>query len=231
MITAEELRLEELRQRYLELIERPDVFPARKNWEFISAHSMEGLAVALYRKYLAALTIDDNDREQLHDIAIEEFPKYIATVNMAEAAEALYGDIHTARNETLALIRANGLFDANHLIKLIDEGELDFALQVLDVYKPEYDFADIEPMEMLLTRFDCLPMTGRIESRHGIFGSSEKYICPDGHVNPAESEYCKHSDCGKNARGLTEAQEKSILAFSKRITALKSLLSKMEQPS
>ena len=53
IITDEQLKTEELRLRYLELIDKPDVYPTRANWQFITSHAMAGLGSALYRKYLA----------------------------------------------------------------------------------------------------------------------------------------------------------------------------------
>lgn len=224
MITAEELRIEEIRLQYLELIDKPDVFPTRKNWDFIIKNAMRGMALPLYRKYLTAITIDDNDREELHDIAIEKFPEYIRMANREEALQAIYSDIVTAPFETQKLLRENCLFDADYLIDLIEAGELNFALSVIDCYKPEYTEIDLEAIEELLEIIERLPDVGTIESRNGIFGVSEKYICPDGHVNNADVEFCTHSGCGKDIRGLTSQQEDKVLALSRRFAALKSLL-------
>lgn len=226
MITAEELRIEELRLKYLDLIERPDVFPTRANWQFITSNAMTGLARKLYDKYLTALTIDDNDREHLHDIAIEEFPKFIAAVARPEAIDAIYSDISTDPVAAASLIRDNKLFDADKLRELVEDGDIGFAISLLDVYQPDYSAEDVGAMEALMECIDSLPQVGMIAQKSGLFGSSEKYICPDGHTNPADAEYCQHSGCGKNARGLTEAEEKNIAVFSHRLYALKSLLRK-----
>ena len=227
MISAESLKAEELRLKYLRLIERPDVFPTRANWEYITQQKMPGLAQALYGKYLMALTVDDNDRELLHDIAIEEFPKFIGAIDVKEASEALYGDVTTLPEYTATLIRENGLFDAERLASLIDDGELNFVFSVIDVYKADYREEDLPAMELLMEKIDALPRLGSIEQRSGIFGKTEKYICPDGHVNSADTEYCHHAGCGKNARGLTEKQEAAIENYAGRVEALRSLIERM----
>lgn len=228
-ISADELRTEEIRLKYLNLLERPDVFPTRGNWKFIASNSMQGMARLLYQKFLTALTIDENDREQLHDIAIEEFPEYISAIDRTEAIDALYSDVTTVSDITVDIIRRNNLFDAKSLLKLIETGHTDIAVQILDVYQPSYSESDIRPMEKLLERIDRLPRIGYIEHRSGIFGASEKFICPDGHSNPADTEYCTHAGCGKNARGLTEPQEYAINLLSNRIEALKELLKKKKE--
>lgn len=223
-ITAEELRVEELRLRYLELIERPDVFPTRANWQFISSHAMRGLGHALYHKYLSALTIDDNDREELHDIAIEEFPKYLRCIDRDEALEVIYTDLVTAHDATLEIIRELNLFDADYLINQLDCDELSKVMAVLDVYQPSYEARDIEPMKELLERLQSLPETGSVMQVSGLFGSSLKYVCPAGHKNPPETEFCTHPGCGLNRHGLTRDDVAKIAVFGNRVKALESLL-------
>ena len=222
MISAEELRVEELRQRYLELIERPDVFPTRANWEFIISHAMQGLGHHLYKKYLTAIAVDDYERHELHDVAREMFPSYLSAIDREEALEVVYGNIEANRDVAAELIRRNSLFDAEYLIGLIEDGDIDFALKVVDVYQPEYDEEDLEAMKELMERIDELPHTGAVERRHGLFGSPEKYICPEGHTNPSDAEYCRH--CGKNLRGLNKEQEDAVGVFAKRVAALRRLI-------
>lgn len=223
-VSAEQLKIEELRLRYLDLIQRPEVFPTRANWEFITAHAMHGLGHALYRKYLMALTIGDADREELHDIAIEEFPKYLRVIPRQEAVDVMYSDFSTAPEASLELIREAGLFDADSLIEILNEKGPKLVMALLDVYQPDYSEADVEPMKALLSRLENLPLRGGIQEVSGVFGSSKKYVCPNGHKNSPEVEYCSHSGCGLNAHGLTKEQVDAVEHFRLRIRALISLL-------
>ena len=223
-ITAEQLKIEELRLRYLDMIARPDVFPTRANWQFTSRNRMHGLGHALFAKFIAALTVDEVDREELHDIAIEEFPAYLQSIDRDEALDVAYSGIHSAPAEVSAIIHDCMLFDADYLLNLLDNDELPLVMQLLDSYQPEYSPADMEAMSLLLERLQNLPDLGHIEMRQGIFGMSEKYVCPAGHVNAADAEYCGHSGCGLDARGLTEAQEKALDDYTNRVGALRSLL-------
>jgi len=226
-VTAEELKVEELRLRYLQLIERPDVFPTRANWQFIASHAMRGLGHALYHKYLSALTIDDNDREGLHDIAIEEFPKYLKCIDREEAIEVIYSDLVTAPEASMEIIRELNLFDANYLINMLNYGELSKVMMILDVYQPSYDAHDLEPMKELLERLENLPKVGVIQDVSGLFGSSRKYVCPAGHKNSPDIEYCSHPGCGMNKYGLTKADEAKIQIYRNRVSALDSLLTQI----
>lgn len=224
MITADQLKIEELRLRYLELIGRPEVFPTRANWRFITANRMRGLARGLYGKYLTALTIDEVDRQELHDVAIEEFPEYIKSIDRCEAVEAVYSDIYTAPDATCGLIRDAGLFDALEIMRLVEDGDLAMAFRLLTAYKSEYDATDLAPMQRLVDMLENRTPTGGIREHRGIFGVSEKYICPSGHTNPPDTEYCTHSGCGLDARGYTREQAEAITTLSRRTDALRELL-------
>lgn len=224
MISADQLKIEELRLRYLELIGRPEVFPTRANWKFITANRMRGLARALYGKYLTALTIDEVDRQELHDVAIEEFPGYIKAIDRDEAVEAVYSDLYTAPDAACGLIHEAALFDAVEIMRIAEDGDLDMAFRLLTAYKSEYDASDLDPMQRLVDMLDNRPPAGGIREQRGIFGVSEKYICPAGHVNPADAEYCTHSGCGLDARGYTRDQAEAITTLARRTDALRELL-------
>ncbi len=223
-VSAADLKIEELRLRYLGLIARADVFPTRANWQFIASHKMRGLGHGLYLKYLTALTIDDNDREPLHDIAVEEFPKYLRCIDRKEAVDVIYSDLVTAPEATLEIIREQNLFDAESLSNMLDEGELTKVMYLLDVYQPSYEDYDLGPMKTLLMKLDSLPETGGVRQVDGLFGSSMKYICPAGHKNPSDTEYCTHSGCGLDAKGLTQSDHAKIELFRNRIKALEGLI-------
>ncbi len=222
-ISAEQLRIEELRQRYLQLINRPDVFPTRANWQFITKTAMHGLADALYRKYLIALTTDDSDRHELHDAAVEEFPQYLASIDRSEAIAAVYSDLTTAPSESNELIRKLQLFDAREISILLDKGKISQAVDIIDVYQPEYSDKDLEQMKSLAMRLSHLPTHGRIETIKGVFSSNQKYICPNGHRNSPDTVYCTNSSCGLDTHGLTESQNEKIQTYNNRVKALESL--------
>ncbi len=228
-VSAEQLKVEELRLRYLDMITRPDVFPTQANWQFISRNRMKGLGHALFDKYLMALTVGEVDREELHDIAISEFPGYLSSIDRSEALDVVYSGIVSAPDQVCALIHECRLFDADYLINLLDNDELGLVMRLIDSYQPEYDSRDLDSMAALLDRLQNLPDIGHIETRTGIFGNSEKYVCPRGHLNSPDTEYCTHGDCGLNARGLTERQEKALDDYCNRVDALRGLLEQSAQ--
>jgi len=222
IVSARELRTEELRLRYLSLLQRPDVYPTKVNWQYITESGMRGLCSLLYGKYLTALTIGDADRDDLHDVAVEEFPKYLANVEIGEACDAVYGDIDTMPDVSAGLIRDAGLFDAGHLLNILLNGQTEFVFKVIDVYRREYDSAQLVAMKRLADYLGNIPESGHYEQRHGIFGMQTKYICPNGHNNPADTVYCSH--CGLDIHGVPKDGYQKIEDFMRRIEALESLL-------
>lgn len=220
--SSQDIKTEELRQRYIELLKRSDVYPTKSNWRYISSSRMRGLCSLLYGKYLTALTIGEVDREELHIVAVEEFPRYLVNVDMKEAVEAVYGDVYTDPDAAVELICKCELFDAGRLVDLLSFGHLRIVMGIIEAYRREYDEVELLAMRRLVEMLDALPELGRIEARQGIFGRQTRYICPDGHSNPADNVYCSH--CGLDIHGLKENDYARIDSLKKRIEALESLV-------
>lgn len=52
----------------------------------------------------------------------------------------------------------------------------------------------------------------------------EKYICPNGHKNSKEEEFCNEEKCMQNIKGLTQKSVKKIEEFKLKIETLNDLL-------
>ncbi len=223
-VSSEDLRLECMRRRYCDLLAQPEVFPSSENWEFIISNRMAGLGEGLYRKFLVAQLLDEDSRCDYHDLAIANFPRYLKVVDRQYALEIVYADALTAPDAFISLIVDCELFDCDHISALIDEGNIDIAAELLKAYQPEYDGDVVDGMQYLLNRFRNLPLLGAIELRSGLFRSERRYICPDGHSNPCDVEFCECEDCGKDIRGLTREHQAMITDFEKRIAVLRDML-------
>lgn len=223
-VSCESLKAEELRLRYRELLRDPSVFPTGANWDYIIANRMEGLGDLLYVKYRTALGIDDADRDELHSVALDNFPLYLRAVSPAYAADVVYS--HVADGPVaFDLIRRCRLFSAGHIAGLVERGDLS-VLDVVDAYREEYDEAEYGAMRRLDSLIHRLPQLGRIESVRGLLGAGTRYICPAGHSNDSSARFCTRAGCGLDARGLTKAQSDAIDRFRHRLTALANLLAK-----
>ena len=223
-VSAQDLKLECLRRKYRGLLSQAEVFPSEENWNFIISNRLSGLGSGLYRKYLVANLLDENQRCDYHILAIENFPRYIRVVSRDEALETVYSDSTTDPEAFISVIYECDLFDAERIGELIDSGRPDIAAELLDAYQPEYDGDTIDAMQFLLSKFDRLPSLGSIELRKGLFKTERRYICPDGHENPSDAVYCGDEDCGKDIKGLTKANREAIDRFSERIAVLREML-------
>lgn len=223
-VSCEQLRVEELRMRYEQLLEDSNVYPTMANWQFICDHRLEGIGHLLMAKYVASLDREELDREELHQMAIEQFPQYLQAVDRLYALEVIYEYSQAPEEVLVDLIRRCRLFDAARLSDWLREGRITAVMAVLDVYQPEYEADDLQAMRELSAAIRRLPRRGIVEERRGLFGVGLKYICPNGHVNAPESEYCTHSGCGLNAQGFTADQVHRLDVLDKRIAALSRLM-------
>lgn len=218
-ITAEELRVEILRRKYIQLLKQPDIFPSLKNWEFIISNRLGGeIAPLLYHKYLVALSTPTIDRVESHQLAISHFPKYLASLSYEDALNALYSDTDTLTDESVKLAERNNLFSASRILKMIDRGELQKAVRFLMIFKPVYRQEDYVKMLGLLRRLKSLPEIGSVELNKSFFASSMRYICPDGHSNGPDCVFCEQ--CGKDKYGLTQEMYQSIKVYENMVNVL-----------
>lgn len=223
-ISAEALRTELLRLRYARLLEQPEVFPSQANWDFIIQNALEGIGEGLYRKFLVSAVLDESERRSPNRIALKEFPRYIKAVPRQYAIEVVYDDTVSAPEATKNLIIECELFDARAVAELIERGELGMAVDLLEAFQPEYTRADLADMRALLDRLQHLPEEGEMADGRGLLRRELRYVCPAGHVNAAEAQYCTHAGCGLNIYGLTRPQVQAIDDYSTRVEALASLL-------
>jgi len=232
IIKAEDLQAEILRRRYIELLEKADVFPSQNNWDYIISTAMGGdIGRLLYRKYLVSMLTPTPDRVDCHLAAIREFPRYLEAVSYEDAVSAVFSDTDTLPDETIKLIKRYKLFSAEQLHRLLDEGKIDIVIECLSVFKREYTCDDLMQMKSLLHCLRHLPETGRYEHIQNVFKSGVRYICPNGHINNQSAEYCSRPDCGLNIYGLTHEQTGLINAFENIVDVLDDMLDTTEEYS
>lgn len=229
-ISSEALQAELLRRRYIELLEAHDVFPSQKNWDYIIKSAMGGeIGPLLYRKYLVSLLTPTVDRVDSHLAAIREFPRYLEAIGYDEAVNAVFSDVDTLPEETLKLARKYRLFSPKVISRLIFDGRPGLAVEFLSVFKPEYTEADLREMQSLVRCLDNLPELGVVEMSKGVFKNGMRYICPEGHINNPDDEFCSRPDCGLDIHGLTRAQCESVDAYRHLVSVLADMLAEASQ--
>ncbi len=227
VITAAELKTEILRRRYLSLLSKNDVFPSQKNWDYIIASRMQGLGGLLYHKYLVSLNTDIKDRVECHHCAIKNFPKYFDGLCYEEACSAIYSNLSSSGlEESIRFAEKYNLFDARRLLVLLESGHIDVVMKFLPLFKVEYDAGDLISMKMLLRKLRNLPELGCKSMVKGVFSSQMRYICPVGHVNPDDFDFCNTPGCGRNIFGLTKDDLAVIDAYENLIDVLEDMIRK-----
>lgn len=237
-IDAETLRAQCLKMQYSRRLVEPEVFPSESEWEYITARAMTGIGSSLYRKYLVSWHLPEDRRTDIHDSALQWFPRYITAVPRDYALSVVYGDISSCPKATIAVIHNALLFDADMLRDIIANDEpqsppfptgyytLTFVVECLSAYQPEYDEGSLESMRELYRDITDPAPIGHIVDSRSIFGNGTRYECPQGHLNDSTEEYCTQPGCGLNIYGLRQEHEKLISDFAERIDALAALLAK-----
>lgn len=224
-VTAQQLNAEVLKRKYLRLLENPDIFPSKKNWDYIIENNMHELAPALYQKYLSAINIEETARGTYHNDTIEKFPSYLEYIPRRHAIKTLYSDTSTNSKASIDLAIKLNLFDIDGILDMLDRDEIRAAARMLIAMKPSYDTNDLDDLKDLLDDFLELPEIGHFEGNAiGLLAGGERYICPKGHVNKGNVEYCTHEDCNLNIKGLTPTEVECIDEYAQRIEILEEML-------
>lgn len=224
-VTAQQLKAEILKRRYAVLLEKPNVFPSQRNWEFIIENDMHELAISLYQKYLEAKILEENNElDNQHMPTLNMFPEYLKRIDRQYALEALYSDTTTNPTESVDLAVKLDLFDINYIRDMLDGDNVSTAAQMLSAHAPLYDSNDIPDLRELIEDFWELPEIGHYERNRGILSGGDRYICPNGHVNNGDVDFCTHEECRLNIKGLAEEDVACIEAFEERVNILEEML-------
>lgn len=192
---------------------------------FIMSNNLTDLAESLY-DYFAT------ERTTIEVRPIDEkFPTILSTLNYDEAVEVIYKDYENRHTYAYDLIKANKLFNAQKVLDILNAGNINLAISLLETEKPDYIREDVEVMEKILSVLDSLPDKGKFqEMKSGVFSAKleEMYICPLGHKNNKDVVFCESTHnggwCGLNIKGLNREQVDIIEAFRVKVGILKTLL-------
>ena len=121
------------------------------------------------------------------------------------------------------LIKACYLFSPSHVLN-IAKNDVHLAISLLDAKKDFYKKEDLDLMKQILTAFESLPDTGRIEMVKGglLSKDQEKFICENGHKSSKDAEYCE--TCSRNIKGLHKDEVETIKTFKDKVEALADFL-------
>lgn len=220
-ISADQLIVAERSVRYARQLDRPEVFPTADNWQYIIDNAMSMLALKLYHKYLVSIHTPAAERSDFHELCLLNFPQYLKVIERETAIDTIYSDLTTAPDDSVKLIIDCKLFDAQHILDVMDNGDVLTAIACLDAYQPTYTYNDLRDMRALADAVQDLAPVGSIKKVRGIFGSEIKYICADGHTNPSGTEFCE--TCGRDINGLDRHLRATADAYISRVHTLEKM--------
>ena len=197
-----------------------NLLPKQDELDFIMENGLWELAASLYDYYV----IRTYGEERPID---EKFPIILSAMRYDDIVKFIYKDYSLRRSYAYSLIKDNNLFNAERILELLRNNCISEAIELLETEKLEYDKTDVRVMEDICAFIDNLPDRGKIEEAKGGLLSSkkvEKYICPNGHKNDKEFEFCQEYGCGLNIKGLTHKEVNVINTFKDKVRILKSIL-------
>ncbi len=197
--------------------------PTHEEWNFILSHNLVELLPYLYECFIYA-----SENNQEHP-TIHLFPQLLSAADYRSSVEVVYKDYPKRHNYIYTYISSNNLFSPENIIELLQEGNIDLAIDLLKINKLEYSEDDLAKMKEISSIIGNLPIKGKkTEVKKGLLSSKleEKYVCPNGHMNDKDEEYC--ITCGQNIMGLTSDQVYVINAFNDKIAVLDRLLVKKD---
>lgn len=193
-----------------------------KEIEFLVENPQEEIIEDLLNRYISYYNRNDS----------QEKAKNIIYILNAYPTETLipfiYKKYETTKDTSIQqFIKQYNLFDAKHILSICDK-DMQLAITLLSCDRESYSEEEILLMEKILQRIEQMPDLGKIETvKSGMFGKEqEKYICPNGHKNNIDSQYCENTGCGQNIKGLTYQQVSNITKFREKINILKRLTNK-----
>ena len=199
-------------------LESKDEHINEKTWNYILANQLPEIATLLTKR-ICEPNIYYNEN-------FSKYEQYISSISYEHAVEAIYPYISQRPTLLLRIIRDHNLFSAKQILQLIEKGEINLAINLLQAPKEYYDNDDLVQMEQIIEKLEHLPDLGHFETAtQGIFSKSEKqvYICPDGHQNDVDCKFCNTAGCGKNIKGLTCTDLEVIEDFKLKVESLRDL--------
>lgn len=190
------------------------------DWDYILTHYMPELAPSLVAGYFLI-------PEYSKEIYMQNLNTYLSSLPYSLCVDAVYPLIEDHLNELMFLVEKHMLFNADKIINYIDKGNIHLVIKLLSVAKEHYNLEDLTKMELIIDKLENLPDKGKIEKViSGIFNKKEEYcyICPNGHKNAKDDEFCSKSDCRLNIKGLTLEEIEIIAKFKNKVEALRDIL-------
>lgn len=194
--------------------------PILADWrEFLYEHPQKEIVERLLDIYVADCFSDSETNKEI--VAFIE--RHFSLLSKVDFIDKVYSRYAENSKEIGSLIKACCLFSPSHVLS-IAKSNFHLAVSLLDAKKDYYKKEDLELMKQILTTFESLPDTGRIEMVKGGLLSKDqvRFICVNGHKSSKDAEYCE--TCCRNIKGLHKDEVKAINIFKDKVEALADFL-------
>lgn len=202
-----------------------DLLLTQEEWQFIQQNPILSISEKLLTNFLRVYgnTIPkDSDNGK---ILINNITNYFRILEKETSTNILYEKLIENPTQIFDFIKINNLFSPEKVLWLIEKGEIGVAIICLNINKENYSTNDLSQMSKIIEHLENLEDKGSIKSSKSLLGKDkEKYICPNGHSNDVEKEFCETYGCLLNIKGLTAGQIKQIKEFKIKVETLSSLL-------
>ena len=199
--------------------------PSQDDWIYLLNFPILEISDKILNLYLANYNKVGNQLTSRENILLTNTPAYFKILDENHSKRVLYSILLERSIPIVELIISNNLFSPSGIIELIKKGKIESALECLKADKNYYSSDDLLLMKEIVSLLDNLKDLGRIGTVKNILGQTkEKYICPDGHHNAKDLEYCYNFECGKNIKGLTHTKVDDIKQFKQKVESLSSIL-------
>jgi len=228
-ISCSQLTYECKKRQYLKKFNSDGMVPTEEDWEYLKSYFIPEIVPLLYKEYQKLIVLPTGSVTNIDKLLLINFPFLLAKLDYENAVNVIYYNIESSSSAAIKLIKDLNLFNSQKVLELIDKDMIDIVIDVLSCDKSIYKEDDIKSMEEIINRLDNLPDKGKIAEVKGLLSkSSTKYICPKGHKNDVDIEFCDEFDCGLNIKGLTKEDTNKIEIFRNKVQTLKDLLYKKQ---
>lgn len=224
-IPNESLEKELTRKNIIEKSKDNKLF-TQDEWIYLMNNPISDIAEKILNVYLDEIGRKENfEKTSKMGLLLNYTGKYFKVLEYETATNILYSVITQKPIPILEILKANKLFSAKNVNELFKKEEYNIALECLSINKEYYSIDDLIQMKRLIDLINNLPDKGRIEDIKSLSGSTkQRYICPNGHKNKLDSEFCTTYGCNLNIKGLNPDQLFIIENFKQKTSSLESLL-------
>lgn len=193
----------------------------QEEWYFLQQNQTPILTEKLLEKYLYAYDNSISINSVEGNIFNNGITNYFRVLDKATSINLLYEKLAKNPTHIINLLKNNNLFSPEKVLNLINMGEFGMAIICLNIDKDNYSNIDLSQMNKIIESFENLENRGNIKLTKSLLGKDkEKYICPNGHSNEIESEFCETLNCLQNIKGLTKGQVEQIDNFKNKVDIL-----------